>query len=181
MRLAPFLERVAGCRAELAQIAPFRLEGRVAAASGLVVDVDGLAGHLSVGDRLLVTGAGARTAGFLSALQQGLDVPVVPASPLSMVDSSLPITPEQAASINPTLAVPGGLALPDPAAAPFNLLPASVTAGSASSATSRIRTWDSCPPGAGCSATGERLPAGRSPTTGHWSASASTPPPPRRC
>lgn len=78
--------------------------------------------------RLLVTGAGARTVGFLSKLQGGIDVPVVPASPLAMIDSRLPISPDEAASINPTLAVPVGLALPDPAGKPFNLLPAEVTA-----------------------------------------------------
>jgi len=79
--------------------------------------------------RVLVTGGGARTAGFLPKLQQGLDAPVQPASPLSLVDMSrLPITPEQAASINPTMAVPVGLALPDPSGKPFNLLPAEVNA-----------------------------------------------------
>jgi hypothetical protein len=42
--------------------------------------------------------------------------------------SRLPITPDQAASINPTMAVPVGLALPDPSGKPFNLLPAEVNA-----------------------------------------------------
>jgi type IV pilus assembly protein PilM len=78
--------------------------------------------------RLLVTGAGARTVGFFPKLQQGLDIPVVPASPLSMVDNRLPITAEQAAIINPTIAVPVGLAMTDPATRPFNLLPSVVTA-----------------------------------------------------
>ncbi len=77
--------------------------------------------------RLLVTGGGAQTAGFVSELQKASDVPVVPASPLSMTDTSrLPITPEQAAAIDPTLAVPIGLAIPDPSGRPFNLLPAEV-------------------------------------------------------
>ena len=78
--------------------------------------------------RLLVTGAGARSVGFLPKLAEGIDIPVVPASPLSMVDSRLPISPEEAAAINPTLAVPVGLALPDPTGKPFNLLPREVTA-----------------------------------------------------
>lgn len=79
--------------------------------------------------RILVTGGGARTAGFFDALQQGIDIPVLPASPLSHVDiSRLGISPEQAAAIDPTLAVPVGLALPDPSGKPFNLLPAEVTA-----------------------------------------------------
>jgi len=83
----------------------------------------------SAPSRLLVTGAGARMAGFLPKLQQGLDVPVLPASPLSMVDSRLPISPEEAAAIDPTLAVPVGLALPDPSGKPFNLLPKEVLTG----------------------------------------------------
>jgi type IV pilus assembly protein PilM len=79
--------------------------------------------------RILVTGAGARTAGFLPKLQQGIDTPVQPASPLSLVDTSrLPISPEQAAAINPTMAVPVGLALPDPGGKPFNLLPDEIAA-----------------------------------------------------
>ncbi len=79
--------------------------------------------------RVLVTGGGARTAGFQAKLQLGLEAPVQPASPLSLVDTSrLPISEEEAASINPTLAVPVGLALPDPAGKSFNLLPEEVRA-----------------------------------------------------
>jgi type IV pilus assembly protein PilM len=78
--------------------------------------------------RLLVTGGGALTDGFLRELQRGSSVPVISASPLSMTDTSrLPITPEQAAAIDPTLAVPVGLALPDSSGRPFNLLPSEVT------------------------------------------------------
>ncbi len=89
--------------------------------------------------RVLVTGGGARTAGFLSKLQLGLEPQVQPASPLSLVDTSrLPISEEEAASINPTLAVPVGLALPDPAGKSFNLLPAEI---SAKFAEKRIRTY----------------------------------------
>ena len=78
--------------------------------------------------RMLVTGAGSKTAGFLSQLQTGLDIPVAPASPLSRIDTSrLPISAEQAAAIDPTLAVPIGLALPDPSGKPFNLLPPEIT------------------------------------------------------
>ncbi len=77
--------------------------------------------------RVLVTGAGAYTQGFLPQLQEGLNVPVSLASPLSLIDiSQLPITPEEAAAINPNLAVPVGLGIPDPSATPFNLLPAEV-------------------------------------------------------
>jgi len=72
---------------------------------------------------------GCQNAGFLPKLQQGIDTPVQPASPLSLVDTSrLPISPEQAAAINPTMAVPVGLALPDPGGKPFNLLPDEIAA-----------------------------------------------------
>jgi flagellum-specific ATP synthase len=49
---APLLERSANCRARLRDIMPNRLEGRVVGLSGLVVDIDGLSSHVSVGDRL---------------------------------------------------------------------------------------------------------------------------------
>jgi len=79
--------------------------------------------------RVVVTGGGARAVGLLAAIQQGMDVPVVPAAPLAMVDiGRLGITPEQAADINPTLAVPVGLALPDPSGNSFNLLPTEISA-----------------------------------------------------
>ena len=55
-----------------------------------------------------------------------------------MDTSRLPISEEEAASINPTLAVPVGLALPDPAGKSFNLLPAEI---SAKFAEKRIRTY----------------------------------------
>jgi len=79
--------------------------------------------------RMLVTGAGSRTAGLMSRLQEGLDVPVLPASPLSMLDNQLPVSPEEAAVIDPVLAVSVGLALPDPSGKSFNLLPKEVRAG----------------------------------------------------
>jgi type IV pilus assembly protein PilM len=82
--------------------------------------------------RVAVTGGGARTAEFVTKLQSGLDAPVVPAMPLSRVDiSRLPISADEAAAINPTLAVPVGLALPDPSGEAFNLLPAEVAAEAA--------------------------------------------------
>jgi type IV pilus assembly protein PilM len=75
-------------------------------------------------ERMLVTGAGARVAEFMEQLQQGLDLQVLPASPLSRVDTDhLGLTPEQLESIDATLAVPVGLALPDPTGQQFNLLP----------------------------------------------------------
>jgi type IV pilus assembly protein PilM len=79
--------------------------------------------------RLLVTGAGSRTAGLVSRLQEGLDIPVLPASPLSLLESHLSVSPEEAATIDPVLAVSVGLALPDPSGKSFNLLPHEVRAG----------------------------------------------------
>jgi type IV pilus assembly protein PilM len=80
--------------------------------------------------RVLVTGGGSQTLGFLEALQSGLDVPVLPASPVEQVDASrLSLSPVDLANINPTLAVPLGLALPDRTGEQFNLLPPEIAAG----------------------------------------------------
>ena len=54
MRCTTLVERTTACRAGLHDIAPLRLEGRISGLSGLVVDIDGLSGHVSVGDRLLL-------------------------------------------------------------------------------------------------------------------------------
>jgi hypothetical protein len=81
----------------------------------------------SAPERVLVTGAGAQVSGLMEALQSGIDIPVVAAAPLSLIDiSHLPITEEDAEAINRTLAVPVGLALPDPDGKRFNLLPPEV-------------------------------------------------------
>ncbi|MGO9456951.1 MAG: type IV pilus assembly protein PilM [Acidimicrobiales bacterium] len=78
-------------------------------------------------ERILVTGAGAQVAGFMDTLQNGFNVPVLAAAPLSLIDTShLQIPEEQAEAINQTLAVPVGLALPDPSGEHFNLLPPEV-------------------------------------------------------
>jgi hypothetical protein len=52
MRYRRLSERTASLRAKLRDIAPFYLEGRVTGLSGLVVDIDGLNGQVSVGDHL---------------------------------------------------------------------------------------------------------------------------------
>lgn len=54
MRCSSFRERGAASLARLREIVPLRIEGRVAGLSGLVVDVDGLAGHVALGDHLLL-------------------------------------------------------------------------------------------------------------------------------
>jgi flagellum-specific ATP synthase len=77
MRCTSLTERSAACCAGLRDIAPLRVEGRVAGLSGLVVDVDGLSGHVSVGDRLLLTardghGIPAEIVGFRHGLAQAM-------------------------------------------------------------------------------------------------------------
>lgn len=79
--------------------------------------------------RILVTGGGAQLRGFLDQLQAETRLPVVPISPLSLVDTSgLALSPDQVALIEPVLATPIGLALPEaiPGAKKFNLVPAEV-------------------------------------------------------
>jgi flagellum-specific ATP synthase len=54
MRHVGFAERAATARAELGRLSPIRLEGRVAGVSAIGAEVTGLAGHLAIGDRLLL-------------------------------------------------------------------------------------------------------------------------------
>ena len=58
-------------------IAPIHLEGRVTGLSGLVVEIDGLSGHVSVGDRLSLSprdgqGISAEIVGFRQGLAQAM-------------------------------------------------------------------------------------------------------------
>lgn len=77
--------------------------------------------------RVLLTGGGARTAGLVEKLRETMDVPVLEASPLSFVDvSRIRISPDEADSINQTLAVPLGLALNGPTRTRFELIPPEV-------------------------------------------------------
>jgi flagellum-specific ATP synthase len=77
MRRMSLLERIAASRTSLQAIAPVCLDGRITALSGLVVDIDGLAGHSSVGDRLLLASRGgqnipAEIIGFRQGLAQAM-------------------------------------------------------------------------------------------------------------
>lgn len=81
---------------------------------------------------VLVTGAGARITGFLPRLRDATGIPVSAASPLMKLDTAqLPISEEEASEVEPVLAVPVGLAMPDPTGHPFNLLPPEVAARAA--------------------------------------------------
>jgi flagellum-specific ATP synthase len=71
------MDRVLACRARLREIAPLHLEARILGLSGLVVDVDGLGGHASVGDRLLLAARDGRRipaeiVGFRHGLAQAM-------------------------------------------------------------------------------------------------------------
>ncbi len=73
-----------------------------------------------------ITGAGARLRGLVEELQSQVRIPVQFVSPLSRLDlSGLDLSEEQIASIEPVLAAPVGLALPEanPAIKRFNLVP----------------------------------------------------------
>jgi flagellum-specific ATP synthase len=77
MRQLGFVARAASCCTALSRIPTLRLAGRVAGISGLVVDIDGLAGHVSVGDRLVLEardghGVPAEIVGFRSDLAQAM-------------------------------------------------------------------------------------------------------------
>jgi type IV pilus assembly protein PilM len=79
--------------------------------------------------RVLMTGGGVRTVELLTKVQHGFDLPVLEASPLSFVDvSRLGISPAESDAINPTIAVPIGLALNGPTRTRFDLMPHEVTA-----------------------------------------------------
>jgi flagellum-specific ATP synthase len=74
---APLVERAAGYSAKLRDIAPWQVGGRVTGLSGLVVDIDGLAGHVAVGDHLVLEprdggGIPAEIVGFRQGLAQAM-------------------------------------------------------------------------------------------------------------
>jgi type IV pilus assembly protein PilM len=80
--------------------------------------------------RVLLTGGGARLHGLVKELRLQVRIPVEPVSPLTRLDlSRIDLDEEQAASIDPVLATPIGLALPEPNASvkKFNLVPPEVT------------------------------------------------------
>ncbi len=79
--------------------------------------------------QVLVTGGGSELFGLISLLEANIRIPVKAGSPLERLDiSKLDLSPEQAAQVDPMLASPIGLALPEPdkAVKKFNLLPPEV-------------------------------------------------------
>jgi type IV pilus assembly protein PilM len=79
--------------------------------------------------RVLVTGGGSLLPGLIPQLQAQVRIPVLAVSPLARLNvTALDLQPEQAAAIDPVLAAPIGLALPEPVAGVrnFNLVPPEV-------------------------------------------------------
>ncbi len=79
--------------------------------------------------RVLVTGGGSLLRGFIPQLQAQVRIPVQAVSPLARLNvSALDLQPDQAAAIDPVLASPIGLALPEsnPSVRNFNLVPPEV-------------------------------------------------------
>ncbi len=76
--------------------------------------------------QVALTGGGARLRGLIKQLRAQVRIPVEHVSPLTRLDlSRIDLTEEQAASIEPVLATPIGLALPEPNpdVRKFNLVP----------------------------------------------------------
>ncbi|MHB8328259.1 MAG: type IV pilus assembly protein PilM [Acidimicrobiales bacterium] len=79
--------------------------------------------------RVMVTGGGARLPGFVDRLQAQVRVPVVGASSFEHLDvSGLDLDEESASAVEPVMATPIGLGLPEPNATvrKFNLVPPEV-------------------------------------------------------
>jgi len=118
MRKVSLLERIAASRTSLHAIAPISLEGRITALSGLVIDVDGLGGHSSVGDRLLLAsrngpGIPAEIIGFRNGLAQAMPFgPLDGLGPGSVVqlrvEPGKPSGPDGSFACGGTLAVSDG-------------------------------------------------------------------------
>jgi flagellum-specific ATP synthase len=77
MRSTTLAERASDCRNLLVNLPVLAIQGRISGISGLVVDIDGLAGHVSVGDCLELqardgTETSAEIVGFRSGLAQAM-------------------------------------------------------------------------------------------------------------
>jgi flagellum-specific ATP synthase len=105
MRQSTLAAQAESCCAALRRIPPLRLAGRIAGISGLVIDIDGLAGHMSVGDRLML---GARDGRLVPAEIVGFRADFAQAMPFDSLDGLGPGSPAIQAS-EPG----GGLAVSD--------------------------------------------------------------------
>ncbi|HXW34271.1 MAG TPA: type IV pilus assembly protein PilM [Acidimicrobiales bacterium] len=79
--------------------------------------------------KVLITGGGSQLLGFRDQLEANVRIPVQAVSPLARLNlGKLDLRPEQAAAIDPVLATPIGLALPEPnpSVRKFNLAPPEV-------------------------------------------------------
>ena len=153
MRQTNLAIRRAACEAAFSRIPPLRVAGRVAGISGLVVDIDGLAGHVSVGDRLLLE---ARDGRAVLAEIVGFRADLAQAMPFDALDGLGPGSPAvRAAERRRRLRRGGRLARP-------GARPAGPAAGRQRRPPARSR----CTPVAGCRAGGHRTgaigPAARS-------------------
>ena len=83
MRCVELAENAAACRLALREISPFQIEGRVVALAGLVVEIDGLAGHVAVGNRLVLE---TRDAGSVVAEIVGFRHGIAQAMPFAALD-----------------------------------------------------------------------------------------------
>ena len=83
MRHTNLINKVQSAHAALQALSPLRIQGRVGAVSGLVVDVDGLSFQTSVGDRLTLRGRDGRQ---VAAEIVGFRAGVAQAMPFGAID-----------------------------------------------------------------------------------------------
>jgi flagellum-specific ATP synthase len=110
MRQSSLIERSAACRVRLRDIASVQIEGRVARLSGLVIDIDGLGGHVAVGDRLLLA---ARDGSTIPAEIVGFRQGLAQAMPFAALDGLGPGSTAQFRPRKPGEPVGGMLAVAD--------------------------------------------------------------------
>ena len=110
MRQTCLTARAGACNAALRTLSPLRLEGRVSGLSGLVVEVEGLSSHLSVGDRLTLQARDGRAVpAEIVAFRQGR----AQAMPFAPLDGLGPGSPARACGEGLAIGGGGSLAVSD--------------------------------------------------------------------
>ena len=110
MRQTCLTARSGACNAALRTLSPLRLEGRVSGLSGLVVEVEGLSSHLSVGDRLTLQARDGRAVpAEIVAFRQGR----AQAMPFAPLDGLGPGSPARACGEGLAIGGGGSLAVSD--------------------------------------------------------------------